>query len=76
MISENSPYRAEHALQFDTVERGNLLMINLTYAQVCRKYEEALNTIADMQMEISNLKQEVGDYCQAFETLQDELSAI
>lgn len=51
-------------------------MNNLTYVQVCRKYEEALDTIADLQMEISNLKQEVYDYCQAFEELQDELSAI
>lgn len=51
-------------------------MNNLTYDQLYQQYEEALDTIADLQIENTNLKQEVEEYCQAFEELQDELSAV
>ena len=51
-------------------------MNDFTYEQLHQKYEEALDTIADLEMEVSDLKQEVADYCQAFEELQNELSSI
>jgi FtsZ-binding cell division protein ZapB len=47
---------------------------NSSYNNLLHNYEEALDTIANLQMEILELKQEVDDYCQAFEELQDELS--
>ena len=51
-------------------------MNNLTYEQMYQKYEEVLDTITDLQMENCELKQEVDEYCQAYEELQDELSSI
>ncbi|MDD2504078.1 MAG: hypothetical protein PHG58_09585 [Clostridia bacterium] len=51
-------------------------MNDLTYEQLYQKYEEALETIGDLEMEIRDLKQEVDDYCQAFEELQYELASI
>ena len=39
-----------------------------------QKYREALEAIADLQMEVHELKQELDDYLQAFDALQDELA--
>lgn len=46
-------------------------MNNLPYNQLYIKYQEALETIFDQQMEIKELKQEIDDYCQALDELTD-----
>jgi len=46
----------------------------LSYKKLRQKYEEALYLISDQEMEIHELHQELDDYCQAFDELQNELS--
>ena len=46
---------------------------NSSYNDLVQKYEEALDNICDLEMEIRELRQEADDYYQAFEELQDEL---
>jgi len=47
---------------------------DLSYERLSQRYEEALYVISDQQMEIQGLHQELDDYYQAFDELQDELS--
>lgn len=47
---------------------------NLSYMELNQRYEEALYVIADQQMEIIELHDELSNYYQAFDELQDELS--
>ena len=48
-------------------------MKDKSYAQLLADYEDALGTIADQEMELRELKQELDDYIQAFEELQYEI---
>lgn len=54
-------------------ERRNPYMKDKSYAQLLADYEDALGTIADQEMELRELKQELDDYIQAFEELQYEI---
>ena len=47
-----------------------------TYDQLLELYEEALDTICDLEMQIRELNQDVDDYSQGFETLLDELAIM
>jgi len=47
---------------------------DLSSERLSQRYEEALCVISDQQMEIQELHQELNDYYQAFDELQDELS--
>ena len=47
---------------------------NLSYEELSQRYEDALYVISEQQMEIQELKQELNDYYQSFDELQDELS--
>ena len=47
---------------------------DLSYERLSQRYEEALYVISDQRMEIQELHQELNDYYQAFDELQDELS--
>lgn len=51
-------------------------MNNLTYSQLYIKYQEALETIFDQQMEIKELKQEMDDYCQALDELTNVVDTM
>ena len=51
-------------------------MNNLTYSQLYIKYQEALETIFDQQMEIRELKQEIDDYCQALDELTNVVDTM
>lgn len=51
-------------------------MIKLTYAQLIEKYEEAQELIAEQQMEIRDLKQELDGYCQGYEELLDKFTSL
>ncbi|MGC6177906.1 hypothetical protein [Lacrimispora sp.] len=51
-------------------------MNNLSYSQLEIKYQEALETIFDQQMEIKELKQEINDYCQAIDELTDVVGTM
>lgn len=51
-------------------------MNNLTYSQLNIKYQEALETIFDQQMEIKELKQEMDDYCQALDELTNVVDTM
>ena len=44
--------------------------MNNSYKQLQENYETALDTIADQEMELRELKQELDDYIKAFEELQ------
>jgi hypothetical protein len=46
----------------------------LSYEELRQKYEEAMYIISDQKMEIQELHQELNDYYQAFDELQNELS--
>lgn len=45
-------------------------MSGKSYEQLEQAYENALEIIADQEMELRELKQELDDYIQAFEELQ------
>lgn len=51
-------------------------MIKLTNAQLIEKYEEAQELIAEQQMEIRDLKQELDGYCQGYEELLDKFTSL
>ena len=57
-------------------ERRNLFMNNLPYSQLYIKYQEALETIFNQQIEIKELKQEIDDYCQALDELTDVVGTM
>ena len=44
--------------------------MNNSYEQLQENYETALDTIADQEMKLRELKQELDDYIKAFEELQ------
>lgn len=45
-----------------------------SYRQLRQKYEEAMDVIADIWLELRSLRQEVDDYYQVFEKRQEELA--
>lgn len=47
---------------------------NLSYDELLRKYEDAMEIIYGQQIKIGKLYQEIDNYCQAYEALMDELS--
>lgn len=51
-------------------------MNTLTYSQLYIKYQGALETIFDQQMEMKELKQEIDDYCQALDELTNVVGTM
>ena len=50
-------------------------MIELTYDQLLQKYEEAQEIIAEQQMEIQELKEDLDNYCRSYEELLDKIAS-
>lgn len=50
------------------------LIPTLSYEELRQRYEDALYVISEQQIEIQDLKQELHDYYQTFDELQDDLS--